>query len=331
MLKSTSFKKLLMYSLTTAVMVVVSQGAYAHTRFEIPTILEKSKVHNRVTISHGCMLPSGVVGQPTYGTNVIFPNATTYSPVIGVDSTGANTNVSKVYTTNPASTYYSPLAGIGTFIRNGGPFPSSQYKADPLNNIDGFWTGGQNYDQTISTPVQPDFFVNAITINPASCARSVTFYAAIVDLCNSATVPSAVASDKDMLFWSPIPNFTGVPGQPFGVPTANLTSTNLSGGIPAGPKYSNYDGYSDAAHTINGDGWGSPATIKVMRNVTGTPATNANGVYVAAIPANPLPAGCTGNGGLGDDVHVYPSAAQINAEMPVWTGIHQGDGSLIWK
>ena len=312
MSESITFKKLLKYSLTAAVMVVVSQGAYAHTRFEISTINEKTKTHNRINIGHGCSLPSGVKGAPTYGTNVIFPNATTYTPIIGVDSTGANTNVSKVYTTKPASDFYSPLAGIGTFIRVGGPFPSSQYKADPLNNIDGFWTGGQNYDQTIATPIEADFFAASVTINPTSCARSVTFYAAVADFCTSATVPSAIASDQNILYWSPIPNFTGVPSQPFGAPTANLTSTNISGGIPAAHSYSNYDGYNDAAHTIAGDGWGSPATLKVLR-------TSA------------LPAGCTGNAGLGDDVHVYPSAAQINAEMPIWTGIHQGEGSKIWQ
>ena len=306
-------KKMAKYSTMTAAMMVLSQGAFAHTRFEVSTILEGTKTHNRVNISHGC--PPAAARNPTFGTNVIFPNATTYTPVIGVDSTGANTNISKVYTTNPASNYYSPLAGIGTLIRVGGPFPLTQIKADPLNNIDGFWAGGKNYDQTISTPIEVDFFAAAIKINANSCARSVTFYAAIADFCNSASVPSTVSTDQDVLYWSPIPNFTGVPGQPFGVPTANLTSTNISGGIPSAHAYSNYDGYSDAAHTINGDGWGSPATLKVTRNLV----------------TNPMPAGCTGNAGAGDDVHVYPSAAQINAELPVWSGIHEGDGTNFWR
>ena len=306
-------KKMAKFSAMTAAMIVVSQGAFAHTRFEVPTILEATKTHNRVTIGHGC--PPTTARLPTFGTNVIFPDAVDFTPIIGVDSTGANTNVSKVYTTNPASDYYSPLAGIGTFIRDGGPFPSSQIKASASNNVDGFWAGGKNYDQTISLPVQVDFFAAAVTIKPQSCARSVTFYAAIADFCTSASVPSNVASDQDILYWSPIPNFTGVPGQPFGAPTADLTSTNISGGIPAAHAFSNYDGYSDAAHTIHGDGWGSPATIKVTRNLV----------------TNPLPDGCTGNAGAGDDIHVYPSAAQINAQMPIWSGIHQGAGTNFWK
>lgn len=187
-------KKMAKYSTMTAAMMVLSQGAFAHTRFEVSTILEGTKTHNRVNISHGC--PPAAARNPTFGTNVIFPNATTYTPVIGVDSTGANTNISKVYTTNPASNYYSPLAGIGTLIRVGGPFPLTQIKADPLNNIDGFWAGGKNYDQTISTPIEVDFFAAAIKINANSCARSVTFYAAIADFCNSASVPSTVATDQ---------------------------------------------------------------------------------------------------------------------------------------
>ena len=164
-----------------------------------------------------------------------------------------------------------------------------------------------------ATPIQVDFNSAAVTINKDSCARSVTFELAIADICD--LVPSTAASDEEILYWSPIPNFTGVPGQPFGAPTADPTSTNIPGGIPAGPPYSHYDGYADAAHTIAGDGWGSPATLKVNRNLT----------------TNPLPASCTGNAGAGDDVYVYPSAEQINAELPVWSGIHQGEGTNYWQ
>ncbi|MFI3135988.1 MAG: hypothetical protein QX197_04345, partial [Methylococcaceae bacterium] len=62
------------------------------------------------------------------------------------------------------------------------------------------------------------------------------------------------------------------------------------------------------------DGWNSPATLKVTRDTV----------------ANPLPAGCTGNGGKGDDVYIYPSADQINKEMPIWSGADQ-TGTNYWK
>lgn len=277
-----------------------SQLAFAHTRLETPSVTEGTKVHNYVVIGHGC--PPSSARQPTYGTSVVFPNAITSSPIIGVDS-GAG----KTYTTNPASSYYSPLSGIGTYIRGGGAWDAGMIKVDALGNNDGFWSGGKAYDQTVSTPVVVPFFSAAISIAPKSCARSVTFELAIADICDG-TVPSTTAADQQVLFWSPIPNFTGVPGQPFGTPAGDATRK-----IPSGPKFSNYDGYQDANHTIPGDGWGSPATLKVNRDLT----------------KNPLPAGCSGNGGKGDDVYIYPAAEQINREMPAFQSIRQA-GPLFW-
>jgi hypothetical protein len=276
--------------------LVASQGALAHTRLDVPTVPEATRVRNSVIISHGC--PGVIVNgttlsrNPTYGTSVVFPNAISYTPIIGVDS-GAG----KVYTTDPASSFYSPLAGIGTLLRDGGPFPNIGIKTDALGNHDGFYAYGKSYDQRISTPIAVDFRSAAVTINPASCARSVTFVAAIADFCNNINTPGAVANDTQILYWSPIPNFTGVPGQPFG--TSGATGTTKNGLTVGSAAYSLYDGYSDTAHTLPGDGWGSPATLKITR--------------VSALPAT----GCTGNGGLGDDVYVYPSAEQINAELPI--------------
>ncbi|MGR8998472.1 MAG: hypothetical protein ACU88J_05430 [Gammaproteobacteria bacterium] len=293
-----TFKKLAMCSLTTAALVATSQGVFAHTRLEIPTVGEgvtvghsqTGRVHNYLRISHGC--PPATDRRATMGTSLVFPNAVSYTPVIGVDSGNG-----KELTTTPAAEFYSPLAGIASLIRTGGPWEFTNVKVDPLGNKDGFWAGGKAYDQKISTTISIDFDVNAVTIIPESCARSVTFELAIADFCDI-SVPGATVKDEEVLFWSPIPNFPGVPGQPFS----------------AGTPYSNYDGYADAAHTIEGDGWGSPATLKVNRNLT----------------ANPLPAGCTGNGGAGDDVYVYPSAEQINKELPVWSEPNQ-TGINYWQ
>ncbi len=317
MLNTISLKNLALSSLTVA-LFAASQGAFAHTRLEIPTVPEgttvghaqSGKVFNYVVIGHGC--PPTATRQPTFGTTVVFPNAVSYTPVIGVNSknTGATAGLAgAVYTTNPASGYYSPLAGIGQIIRTGGPWDYNNNKADALGNVDGFWAGGKSYDQTISTPVNIPFYTHAMTIKPQSCARSVTFELAIADFCNDVSTPSTAATDEQVLYWSPIPNFSGVPGAPFGTPVGDSTRK-----IPVGPKYSNYDGYQDAAHTFPGDGWGSPATLTVTRNTT----------------ANPLPAGCTGNDGKGDDIFVFPSAQQINAELPVWSNANQ-TGTPYWQ
>jgi len=284
-----------------AVMLAASQGAFAHTRLETPTVAEGTRVHNEVIISHGC--PPAAARRATYGTSVVFPNAVSYTPIIGVDSGSG-----KVYTTTPAASYYSPLVGIGAAINGGSPWTSSNIKVDAKGNKDGFWAGGKPYDQTISTYLAVPFFSAAVSIVPASCARSVTFELAIADICDISWT-SSVASDEEVLYWSPIPNFSGVPGQPFGAPTADATRS-----IPVGPAFSKYDGYKDSAHTIAGDGWGSPATLKVTRDLT----------------KNPLPTNCTGNGGKGDDVYVYPSAEQINKELPVWSNPDQS-GSNYWQ
>ena len=317
MIKTSHFKILALGSLTLTALVV-SQGAFAHTRLEIPTVLEgitvghaqSGRVLNQVVIGHGC--PPAATRQPTFGTSVVFPNAISYTPIIGVNSNNAGATAGlagAVFTTKPASSFYSPLAGIGQIIRTGGPWEHNNNKADTLGNVDGFWAGGKNYDQSISTPIDVPFYTHAITITSASCARSVTFELAIADVCNDVSTPSTLATDEQVLYWSPIPNFSGVPGAPFGTPVGDATRS-----IPVGPKFSNYDGYQDDGHTFPGDGWGSPATLTVTRNTT----------------ANPLPAGCTGNGGKGDDIFVFPSAQQINAELPVWSNANQ-TGTAYWQ
>lgn len=131
------------------VMLAASQGAFAHTRLEIPVVVEgtfnatthaqSGRVLNQVVISHGCpgVAPS-TVRLPTYGTSVVFPNAVQYTPVIVVDQ-GAGPQ----YTSNQnAGSYYSPLAGIGQIIRTGGPWVTNNNKADNQGNVDGFWGGG---------------------------------------------------------------------------------------------------------------------------------------------------------------------------------------------
>lgn len=307
---------------TTLTLLAASQCVFAHTRLETATVTEATRVRNAVIVGHGCADPTGKLAgegalknQPTYGTSVVFPNAVSYTPIIGIDSTSDGKGTEKKYTTKTAADFYTPLSGIGALIRTGGPWESTNIKVDAKNNKDGFWAGGKAYDQEISAAIAVDFFSAAVSIVPASCARSVTFVLAIADVCDI-KAQSPNIGDAQVLFWSPIPNFEGVPGQPFGVGVADAARK-----IPVGQKYSNYDGWSNgdkvgmgATTSKAGDGWGSPATLKVNRDLV----------------KNPLPAGCTGNGGKGDDVYVYPAADQINKELPVWSKPDQ-TGVSYWK
>lgn len=297
-------------TLCSVAALVVSQGAFAHTRLMTPIVTEGVRVMNYVNVGHGCK-----GNKPTFGTSVVFPNAASYPPIIGIDSTSDGKGSAKVYTTKLAADFYSPASGIGALVRATSPWPSSENKLDALGNKSGFWAGGIAYDQTVATAIPVAFFSAAVKIVPASCARSVTFYLAIADVCD-VTAKSPNIGDEQVELWSPIPNFTGVPGQPFGAGVADEKRN-----IPVGPKFSNYDGWENgdkvgmgAATAIAGNGWGSPATLKVNRDLV----------------ANPLPAGCTGNGGKGDDVHVYPTAEQINKELPVWSNANQS-GTNYWK
>lgn len=267
--------------------LMASQGAFAHTRLETNTVTEGTRVHNNIVLSHGCPGVEKADGtvltrKPTFGTSVVFPNAITYTPVIGIDTTGTGYKAATT-STRPASDFYAPLAGIGQLIRTGGPFPIAEWKVDKLGNADGFHAYGKNYDQSISTPVMVDFRSAAVTINPTSCAKSVIFVPAIADFCNNINTPGSVATDHEIMYWSPIPNFADT-NPPY-------SETN---------PYSLYDGYADQAHTIKGHGWNSPATLKVTR-VSALPTADSDG--------KPC--------GSGYDVYVFPSADQINAELPI--------------
>ena len=100
---------------------------------------------------------------------------------------------------------------------------------------------------------------------------------------------------------------------------------------------------SDAAHTITGDGWSSPATLTVIRDVANNPVPTScadNTFDVAVTTAKnygaispklnqPFAKFNSATPSLyqkGYDLYVYPSAAQINAEMPIVS-----DGKTLWQ
>ncbi|WP_458504251.1 hypothetical protein [Methylobacter sp.] len=122
------------------------------------------------------------------------------------------------------------------------------------------------------------FKTDAITIKPESCAKTVTFVVAISDICELTN--TAGLSDETVNMWTPAVG-------------------------------SNYDGVG--LHAYN-----SPATLKVVRNTTGTAATLTS----AAVAANPLPAAC----GEGLDITITPTAEQLNHDMPAV----DENGAQIW-
>lgn len=268
MSKSITFKKLAMSSLTTAAMVAASQGAFAHTRLQSPTILEGNRVYNNEVIGHGCTNEAtGLTSIPVIGTSVVFPDATatvTSKPVGAAATTpGTSAGIVTDWVDGSGEGYSKKVYSKALFSAEG-------QKSNSLGNVVGYWTGGGSSLPGINYTGLIPFKTDAITIKPVSCAKSVTFVLAIADVCK-------------------VTNIGG-----FGVENVNLWTPAVG---------SNYDGTA-----ATNDGYNSPATLKVVRNTTGTPAT----LTTTAVAANPLPASC----GAGLDITVTPTAEQINSDLP---------------
>jgi hypothetical protein len=157
-------------------------------------------------------------------------------------------------------------------------FSSEAQKTNLLGNAVGFWTAGGGSLPGVGYTGLIPFKTDAVTIKPESCAKTVTFVVAISDVCG--VTNTAGFSDETVNMWTPAVG-------------------------------SNYDGVG--LHSYN-----SPATLKVVRNTTGSAATLTS----AAVAANPLPAAC----GEGFDITVTPTAEQLNHDMPAV----DENGAQIW-
>ncbi|MEI7997739.1 MAG: hypothetical protein WCH01_22865 [Methylococcaceae bacterium] len=254
--KLIAYNKLHMCSLMTAAMVAASQGTFADTRLQIPVIPEKTQVYNALAIVHGCDDPvTGTTSTPVFGESVVFPD--------GVDST---ITVDNAASNQPLSAFVQNWGNTNKKIQSNDVFPLEAEKTDALGNVVGFWGGNGKLPGVNYIGLNP-FVTGAVFIEPTSCAKSVTFVLAIVDVCK----------------------MTNISG--FNKETANLWTPAVG---------SNYDGRPET-----NDGFDSPATLKITRNLT----------------TNPLPSAC----GAGTDVVVTPSANQINRDMPVFI-----DGKQAW-
>lgn len=240
----------------TTALLAASQSGFAHTRLQTPTVLENTRVYNNIAIGHGC-------GEaPVMGTSVVFPDSTataTSKPAGNTSATPADAGAVTNWIEGAGEGYAKKVYSTELFSLEG-------QKTSALGNTVGFWAGGGNTLPPHNYVGLVPFKTDPIKIQPASCAKTVTFVVAIADVCK-------------------LTNRDG-----FSEATANLWSPIVG---------SNYDGTADHY---------TPATLKVVRNIEGTPAT----AITAAIPANPLPAEC----GDGLDITITPTAQQLNRDMP---------------
>lgn len=185
--------------ITTAVtfaIIAASPGALAHTTLQTPQINENTRVYNNAVIGHGCANET-----PVFGTSVVFPD--------GVDST---ITVNGAASTEALSAFVANWGNSVQMIQSNDTFPMQGVKTDALGNVVGFWAGGGELDHHLIGLVP--FRTNAVLIEPTSCARSVTFEIAIVDVCALTTLSGF--SDETVNLWTPLveSNYDGAESEP---------------------------------------------------------------------------------------------------------------------
>jgi hypothetical protein len=155
---------------TTLTLAVIVTGAQGHTTLETSTMSEGVRVVNNLQIGHACGEGTSIIG-----TSVVFPD--------GKDST--------ILVNGQA--HNGPLTD---FITNWGPniqplvdrsvFTNVDEKNGPTGNVVGMWAGGGPGIPNHMVGYVP-FRVNATSINSLSCATSVRFYVAVIDVCEVTT------------------------------------------------------------------------------------------------------------------------------------------------
>ena len=157
-------------SLITGAITTAVQSAFAHTRFEVPEIVEGVRASNNVVIGHGCG-GEGAEQRNVIGTSVVFPNGVDSTILVdGQPHTGALTDFVQNWGNQNQKVYSKDL------------YDFQGEKTDANGNVVGFWVGGGDslpHDLIGYIP----FRTGAVIIEPTSCAASVKFYASIADIC----------------------------------------------------------------------------------------------------------------------------------------------------
>lgn len=184
-------------SVITGSILLASQMASAHTRLQIPSIDEGTRVYNNQIISHGCRNPeTQAVDITTIATVVVFPD--------GVDSSiTVNEEASDQLLSAFIENWGSPIRKV----QSKDLFELEEEIKDPLGNTVGYWAGvgGRQGSLIGSVPFRSSSFV----ISETSCAKTVKAIVAIADICKLTNI--AGFNDADIMLWTPAvgSNFDG--------------------------------------------------------------------------------------------------------------------------
>ncbi|WP_428353462.1 hypothetical protein [Methyloprofundus sp.] len=176
-------------SVITGGILMASQIATAHTRLQIPSIDEGTRVYNNEIIGHGCRNPdTQAVDVTTIATVVVFPD--------GVDS---SITVDGVASDQPLSDFIENWGSPVRKVQNKDVFEMEKQIKDPLGNVVGYWAGigGRQGSLIGAVPFRTSSFV----FTEASCAKSVKAIVAIADICKLTNI--AGFNDADIMLWTP--------------------------------------------------------------------------------------------------------------------------------
>lgn len=241
----TSNWKLITLAMTAATLVGAALDIQAHTRFRVPVIEENAASHgsnyNDVVIAHGCQnMTDGASTIDTLGTIVVFPDKDT--PIIKKRAAGS-TGDYEIHDGSLAD-FVSNWGNPVTIVQDASLFHFQEYIKDPQGNKIGFWSGGGRALTAGNRGLLP-FATAGVVINPESCAKSVTFVAAIADICEITDI-------------------------------AGFNNSTVQIWIEAvGSKFE-----EESRH-----GYNSPATLKVNRSIAPLPESCGDGLDVRVVPS----------------------------------------------
>lgn len=192
--KQFSISRNLQKILTLGMLIHFSHSVLAHTLFDIPRLPELKKATNHLTIGHGCQ------GNDVIGTSVVFPDG--QDSIITIDGNVHSGTLDE---------FIANWGGLFQLLQDRSVFAEQDIKQDGNGNTIGFWTGGGR-GMAARLNAQIPFTMSAVLLNSESCAKSVRFAVAVVDIC-TITTPADFADDTVGL-WVPAvgSQYDGKPG-----------------------------------------------------------------------------------------------------------------------
>lgn len=185
---SAIFKKLAVCTLITGAFAV-SQIATAHTTIQVGTINENTATYNNVVIGHGCA-PAGstITSNSVIAQSVVFPDGID-SSITDATTGAALSGLITDYVTNWVTVGATAGTGFGSKIKNTDVFEKEGLKlANGSPDRIGFYGLEGELEGVGYLGLNP-FRTAKVVINPASCAKSVTFKIAIADICKMTKFP----------------------------------------------------------------------------------------------------------------------------------------------